>query len=458
MRRLRRMSSTAFSMGLLFPLILCLVSPKALGQTAIAFREGTQPERIYFFFPSFDDGHLHVNYWDGTQWNWADQGTPPGTKVQGGPAVITYRDGAGKQRIYVFVTGSDGHLHVNYWDGTHWKWADQGMPPGTSVGEGWGGAAAVTYLDATGKQRIYVFVEGDNKRIYLNYWDGAQWNWADQGTPSGITKVYLGVGVTTFLDNSGKQWIYAFLHGWDNGHLYVNSWDGTKWLWADHGTPPGTGVNWPWGLMGGGAVTTYRDGAGKQRIYAFTGGNDGHLYTNYWNGTEWEWADQGMPQGASGLITYGGVITYPEGTGKQRIYAFSLDNVLYPHFYVNYWDGDQWKWADQGFCPGEQAVVGGWEGGLTTYRDAAGKQHIYLFVFCEGPNEPKLYLNLWNGTQWSWADHGLLPSGTPTTGPSPPTCGEKCSIAEGHCMGRAHSVSDRQGCIADKGECMAECK
>ena len=46
--------------------------------------------------------------------------------VLGAPADITYVDGAGNQRIYVFAVGSNGHLEVNYWDGFNWNWADQG--------------------------------------------------------------------------------------------------------------------------------------------------------------------------------------------------------------------------------------------------------------------------------------------------------------------------------------------
>jgi hypothetical protein len=52
---------------------------------------------------------------------------PPDTRVlPNAPGVITYLE-AGRQRIYAFVRGLDGHLHVNYWDGSAWQWADQGQ-------------------------------------------------------------------------------------------------------------------------------------------------------------------------------------------------------------------------------------------------------------------------------------------------------------------------------------------
>ena len=41
--------------------------------------------------------------------------------------VITYNE-ANNQRIHAFVRGANGRLHVNFWDGSQWHWADQGMP------------------------------------------------------------------------------------------------------------------------------------------------------------------------------------------------------------------------------------------------------------------------------------------------------------------------------------------
>ena len=57
-----------------------------------------------------------------------------GTTVSDAPGVITFLEG-GEQRIYAFVRGANGHLAVNYWAGGSWHWADQGVPPGTTV---WG--------------------------------------------------------------------------------------------------------------------------------------------------------------------------------------------------------------------------------------------------------------------------------------------------------------------------------
>jgi hypothetical protein len=199
--------------------------------------------------------------------------------VSSAPGVITYLE-AGTQRIYAFVGGANGHLHVNYWDGSAWHWADQGLPPDTTVSSAPG---VITYLEA-GTQRIYAFVRGANGHLHVNYRDGSAWHWADQGLPPGTT-VSSAPGVITYLE-AGTQRIYAFVRG-ANGHLHVNYWDGSAWHWADQGLPPGTTVpNAP-------EVITYLE-AGTQRIYAFVKGVDGHLHVNYWDGSAWHWADQGQ--------------------------------------------------------------------------------------------------------------------------------------------------------------------
>ena len=33
----------------------------------------------------------------------------------------------------VFVGTANGHLHTNWWDGSQWQWADLGDPSGTRV-------------------------------------------------------------------------------------------------------------------------------------------------------------------------------------------------------------------------------------------------------------------------------------------------------------------------------------
>jgi hypothetical protein len=302
---------------------------------AITYVDATGNQRIYVF-ASGNNGHLEVNYWDGFNWNWADQGVAPGGIAIANPAGITYQDNAGNQLIYVFAVGSNGHLEVNYWDGFNWNWADQGLPPGTSASE----LSVITYLDASAKQLIYAFVGGNNGHLSVNYWDGFRWHWADHGlAPGGVSA--FDPGAITYKDAALNHRIYVFVAA-DNGHLGVNycsqaCLDGFNWKWADQGTPLDATVFDV-------APVTYVDAAGNQRIYVFVEASNGHLGVNYWDGFNWNWAGQGLaPAGTT--IADPAAISYVDVAGNQRIYAFAISGG---ELVVNYWDGFNWNWADQG--------------------------------------------------------------------------------------------------------------
>ena len=158
-------------------------------------------------------------------WHWADQGTPPG-KTVGGSAIgaTTVRDDpSSSQRPYAFVRASDGRLWVNWWDGSAWQWADQGTPPGQTVGASAIGAITVKD-DPDASERPYAFVRASDGHLWVNWWDGSAWNWADQGTPPAQTVGASAIGAITVKDDpNASQRPYAFVRASD-GHLGVNWW------------------------------------------------------------------------------------------------------------------------------------------------------------------------------------------------------------------------------------------
>ena len=393
-----------------------------------------KPPKIYAFLRGAA-GKLNVNFWNGSKWHWADQGTPGGTappmtspsaEMVGSPGVISYQDSSSQpQRIYAFVRGkvlgvvggTKIDLFVRYWNGSKWQWAHQGTPQG--VAALYGTPGVITYRergpeqpsrgiepDFLGPRRIYAFVRGANGHLYVNWWDGFQWRWADQGQPPGTT-MSGSPSVITYQEKllSGgylPQRIYAFVRG-TNGKLYVNWWNGNQWQWADQGQPPGTTVvNSP-------GVTTYKPGVVQpQRIYAFVQGANGHLYVNWWDGNQWQWADQGQPPGTTtsgspGVIAYRAV--GPSPPSRYRIYAFvrGANGKLY----VNFWNSSQWRWADQGTPKGTTVVS---SPGVITYREklqTAGFKPRRIYAFVRGA-DGKLHVNFWNSSQWQWANQGPL--------------------------------------------------
>jgi hypothetical protein len=162
-----------------------------LGQPPTASVIGDPGASAYFYqflrvyiFAQGSDGHLYVNRWDGgAQSTWADKGVPPHVTVVGRPGVISSRF-QGFTRLYAFVRGSDGHLYVNFWDGAQWNWADQGVPPATTIG---GDPGMVGYSGVYGPEGLYAFIRGSNGHLYVDYWNGARWTWADQGVPANAT-------------------------------------------------------------------------------------------------------------------------------------------------------------------------------------------------------------------------------------------------------------------------------
>ena len=105
-----------------------------------------------------------------------------------GWGALTVMDTPGSaQRPYAFVVGSGGRLLVNWWDGSRWNWADQGFPGGAGGKTVAARVGVLTVTDSgSSAQRPYAFVEAHdqnaplgNNSVAVNWWDGSQWNWAD---------------------------------------------------------------------------------------------------------------------------------------------------------------------------------------------------------------------------------------------------------------------------------------
>jgi len=238
-------------------------------------------------FPLYDfvggaNGHLYDLYWDGSAWAWEGQGTPPGSTVEYvGGAVY---DPASPNPLYVFVVGENGHLFVKYMNGStsEWTWRDQGTPPGTTA----------TYVPTSVYQSITenlsAFVTGANGHLLENYWNGSAWAWDDLGAPTGVS---ITSGPSAVYDSSSNNPLMVFAVG-SNGHLFVAfSSNGTSWTWRDQGIPSGET-----GLSAAAGLSAIYDPTSTNSILAFAvGSSTGNLYVNYWNGSAWAWRNQAQP-------------------------------------------------------------------------------------------------------------------------------------------------------------------
>src|SRR5262249_19148292 len=146
-------------------------------------------------------------------------------------------------------------------------------------------------------QVLHDITQGDNKPVGsdLGYTAGPGWDaCTGLGAPIGTALLNLftahviasPVGLTT-----AKQLPYAFMVSRD-GHLWTNWFDGTAGHWFDLGLPPG-------GTIVGSVGATTINGL----PYAFVLGSNGHLYVSWFDGTAGHWSDQGLAGGPAGVQT-----------------------------------------------------------------------------------------------------------------------------------------------------------
>jgi hypothetical protein len=271
------------------------------------------------------DNHLWVDYWNRSSWQWSDQKTPPGDSVYEGIGAVSYGND-----LDVFVQSGNNHLWMDFWDGSTWRWLDLGTPPG-------GVTLALTNAGvgvASYSNNLYVFVRGVDPHgvthLWVDYWNGSSWQWADQGTPPGGVTVDAGVGVASYSNN-----LYVFVKGNDQ-HLWVDYWNRSSWQWADQGTSP-SGIR----LLSGVGVASY-----SNNLYVYLVGANNDLLVDMWNGSHWVWGDQGTP---SATVSVGGGVGVASYSNNLYVFVQGYDpQGGLAHMWVDMWNGSSWQWADQG--------------------------------------------------------------------------------------------------------------
>ena len=75
------------------------------------------------------------------------------------------------------------------------------------------GNLSIDWKKCCGKlTRDFPYVRGNEGNLWVNWWNGSAWNWANQGNPPGATTVSGPVGVLTVMDTpTSPQRPYAFV-------------------------------------------------------------------------------------------------------------------------------------------------------------------------------------------------------------------------------------------------------
>ncbi|RSO07044.1 hypothetical protein DMH18_26815 [Streptomyces sp. WAC 06783] len=350
-----------------------------MGAVAVTDTPGAEA-RPYVFVRGLDS-HLHLNWWNGKSWLWSDQGTPSGhSLIESVGAVSVQESKGGAERPYAFVIADDSQLYSNFFDGSTFLWHGHDAPGGHLVREGVG-ALAVQDAGAD-KQRPYAYVIADDFRLWVNFSTGTKWEWADLGTPPGHT-ISRPIGVTTVRDSSTQGTRpYAFVITEDS-KVWVNMWDGSAFGWGELGAPPGQLVR-----KGAGVVTVKDDQTSPERPYAFVIGYDSQLYSIAWINAKWAWTPHQAPSGRSVLDAVGAVTIADDATSSTRPYVFVTGDDS--QMYVHAWISKKWSWeAHQG--PGGPVIER--PGAVTYARSGAGAgQRPYAFVITSNSS---LWSNFW---------------------------------------------------------------
>jgi hypothetical protein len=317
----------------------------SMGAVTSTIASANPDQRPYFFTGAFDA--LWMNWWDsGIGWQWSNlgRGIPPqeGNYPQSVGVVTVMDSPKAEPRPYTFIVYEDAKLWLNWWDGGKFVWRNQGAPPSV-----WGvdkAIGVVTVMDnATAAQRPYAFVTGTDGNLWVNWWDGHAWGWTNLSTPPGVL-IEGKVGVVTVRDASNSlRRPYAFVTGTD-GNLWVKYWSSgpsATWEWVNLGAPPGnTKVlfdDTSGSIHRGCAVTVADYLFAPQRPYIFvTGNDDGNLWVRWWDGHDWDWTNLGKPPGVASLGFAGRALTI-----KNNLWAPELPYVFVPgdngELWVNWW-------------------------------------------------------------------------------------------------------------------------
>jgi hypothetical protein len=172
-------------------------------------------------------GELINMWWNGSHWIFLNNGY---CDIKGSWPFTSYTKavsiGAPMFSSKIFVTCSDGTLRERWYNSSNglWAWNNHGKPP-----SGYADTVPVTVSDG----KLFLNVSNSSsgptaeKHLVELYFNGTQWVWNDHGHPSGG---WLAGAATS--DPSSTR---IYVRGQDDQY-YEFSWNGT-WQWVSHGAP-----------------------------------------------------------------------------------------------------------------------------------------------------------------------------------------------------------------------------
>ncbi len=276
-----------------------------------------------------------------------------GGQLSASPTVASFD----RQRLDVFVRGSDGHLWQRWWDGRWQHWNDLGnilrkAGLGTkhqvvpTIKRDKLSLASAPACIAKEKRRLDCFMRGADGQLWQRWWSrGDGWSrWTHLGGPIASAPAVASWG-------SGRLDLFA-LDG--RGRLIHKWWNGRRW--SQWNKRPEVG---PMRLTSAPAAISR---PGTNQIDLFARGDGGHLWHARWDGERWSrWSDLGgQLASAPAACSWGG----------DRLDVFARDrNGELIHIW---WNGKRWsRWQRLG-------------GELTSAPACVARHPGWLDVFAKG--------------------------------------------------------------------------
>lgn len=188
-----------------------------------------------FVFLTGTDGHVNYTTFNGS--NWSGSYSPvPGNGVT--PTSLSVGVAEYNNLLYVFLTGTDGHIYYQFYNGFYGTWSGAGGYAGVPNN----GYTTVSTTPVVQNGHLVLFLVGSNGHPYDTVLTNSSWSGYNPVLPdNGIT---IGSVSATVFGN----YIYMFLVG-TNGHIYYNTTyagtsSGNGFVWSGYTEVPNGGVTY----------------------------------------------------------------------------------------------------------------------------------------------------------------------------------------------------------------------
>lgn len=315
------------------------------------------------------------------------------------PAVVTYPLG-GATGISVFARDRSSHLVQRRWNGTSWSWFRHGAPAGHFLITG---PAATAWNDGT-NLRFNLFVLLEDGILAERLFDGSRWRWFLHGTPPGAppgVRLQSAPAMIQWISPEGFLRFNVFAVGSDH-RLYERWFNGGGWFWAYHDLPAGPG------LVSGEtpAITAWQLDSSVIAISVLLRRGDGSVLERYYvEGIGWRWRVLGTPPG-SRVNRALAIASWPRADGNRELLGLGggPDQNMYLLKGVREPSGDTaWSWQTAGPPPGGEItsapVLVAWRGRTADRWNAFAIGHRGRLV------------ELWSDGILHWSDSGIPPGG-----------------------------------------------